>query len=55
MKKIFFSIALLFTMSASLSSCLVNRNQHRDGRNYPRDGHRDDDHHDDGHHDDRNH
>ncbi|OKS84663.1 hypothetical protein [Mucilaginibacter polytrichastri] len=50
MKKTFFSIALLFTLAASLSSCFVNRDPHGRrsdrGRSYPHD-----EHHDDGHHD----
>ncbi|WCT12980.1 hypothetical protein [Mucilaginibacter jinjuensis] len=52
MKKILFGLALLFAMSASLSSCVVNRDHGRD-HHYPHDDHHDDHH--DGHYDDRYH
>jgi hypothetical protein len=46
MKKKFLSIALLFAITASLSSCFVNRDPHGrstdKGHNYPHDEHHDD-------------
>lgn len=50
MKKILFSFALLFTMAASFSSCVVNRDPHHDGRHNQHDDHHGDDHHDDRYH-----